>query len=305
MPSLLHTLAPAVLGSDTVPVKSVRHAPGVIQIPDRHSGMRYNHIVKVPGAEPRISITMPFRPAYDALGWGLNVLDTFEIYLAKFEDYERSTGSVHTKWALSASAAVAAMITGASVDQDGDLVAEVECIVLGAPTAMTHPLTRSDSNALPTLASQPALYTLGPMSINGTVRQGLMSHGISRGMNVIARRTDGSKFPTTAARASADPRMTGEHGDPASLLTSLGLMGVSISSNLIQYFRRYDATTGDVLDTAGSALSVTAAAGRITPTTIDAADAEIARAGFEAICTSASDTDPFVVSTSATVPALS
>lgn len=305
MPSLLHTLGLAVLGDDTVPVKMVRHAPGVIQIPDRHSGMRNNHIVKVPGAEPRVSITMPFRPAYDALGWGLNVLDTFEIYNALFDDYEKASGSVHTKWALASNAAVAAMITGGSVDQDGDLLAEVECILIGAPSAMTHPLVRTDNNALPSLGSQPVLYTLGPMSINGTVRQGLMSHGFSRGMQVIARRTDGSKFPTTAARVATDPRMSGEHGDPMSLLTSLGLMGINISSNLIQYFRRYDATTGDVLDTAGSALSITAAAGRIAPINHDSGDAEISRAGFEAICTSASDTDPFVVSTSATVPALS
>jgi hypothetical protein len=305
MPSLIHTLAPAVLGDDTVPVKSVRFSAGIIANPHRHSGMRHNHIVLVPGAVPRFTISMPFRPAYDALGLGLNVLDTFEAYAAKFEDYELSTGSVHTKWSLAANAAVAAIITGASVDLDGDLLAEVECWPIGAPTGHTHPITSSDNNALPTLESQPVLYTLGPMSINGTVRQGLMSHGFSRSANVIARRTDGSKFPTTAGRLSTDSRMTGEHGDPVTLLNALGLLGTHLSSNLVQYFYRYDATSGEVITTAGTGLSITAAAGRIMPTELDLADAEICRTGFEAICLSNDNDDPFVISTSASVPALS
>jgi hypothetical protein len=301
----MHTLAPAVMGTTTVPVKSVRFSAGVIANPNRHSGMRHPHIVLVPGAVPRFTITMPFGPAYDVLGLGLKVLSAFEVYAAKFANYEISTDSVHTKWSLAASAAVAAIITGASVDLDGDLMAEVECWPIGAPTGHTHPITSSDSNALPSFASQPTLYTLGPMSINGTVRTGLMSHGFSRNVDVQARRTDGSKFATTAGRLSTDTRMTGEHGDPVTLLGALGLLGTHLTSNLVQYFYRYDPTSGEVITTAGTGLSITAAAGRITPTELDLGDGAAARTGFEAICLSDDTDEPLVVSTSASVPALS
>jgi hypothetical protein len=305
MPTLLHSHGPAVFGSTTMPTKSWAVAPGVIANPNRHSGGRYPHLIKRPGADPRVIVTMPFAPAYDELGLGLNVLSAFEIYLAKFEDYERSSGSVHTKWSLASGASVAAMITGAGVDQDGDLMANVECILLGPVSGMTHPLVQSNGNALPVLASQPALHTLGPMSLNGTLRTGLMSHSFDRGMQVVARRTDGSKFPVGAQRLGSNPKMMGEHSDPVSLLGVLGLLGIPITSNLVQYFRRYDGTSGEVLDTAGSAISITAAAGLINPTSLDSADLEIPRLGFEAHCLSEDNDDPFVVSTSATVPALS
>lgn len=304
MPSLLHSLAPGKFGATVVPFKSVGLTPSVALNPEQNSGDLFPKLIKIPGADPRIQVTMPFGPAYAALGLGVTELTALEIYLAKFSSYARAAGSVHTKWALATNARAAAMITGWSVDQDGDLNAVVDIALLGDATAMAHPLVQTDNNALPTLASQPTLYTLGPMSINGTVRPGLMSAGVDLGQSLDIRRTDGSRYPTSAGLLGGAPKMVGEHGDPVTLLGVLGLIGLHITSNLIQYFRRYDATSGVVSDTAGSALSVTMAAGYMIPTSIDAGQLSVARTGIEAHGTSVSGTHPLAISTGATVPEL-
>lgn len=304
MPALLHSLAPAKFGSTVVPIKSFTVSAAIIAMLDKHSGNEYATLVKVPGAEPRIRISMPFRPAYDLFGFGVYKATTLEVYLAKFIDFARTATSTHTKWALATNALAAVIMTGISVDQDGDLMAEIEAVLL-SPSATLHPLAKTDDNGLPTLSSQPSLYTLGPISINGTVRQGLMSAGVDLGQALDIKRHDGNRYPLLAGRLGGAPRMFGEHGDPVTLLGALGLLGTDITSNLIQYYRKYDATTGVVSDDAGSAVSLTMASGRIHPTDFGTSQLEVSRSGFEAWGLSATSAHPVAVSTSATVPAIS
>lgn len=303
MPALIHSMAPAKFGATVVPVKSVGLSTGLIALMDGHSGNEYITAVKIPGADPKITITMPWAPAFAAIGVGVTDLTTLEIYLAKFVSYARSAAAVHTKWALSASCHAACQITGWSVDQDGDLNAVVECIILGSDST-THPLTKSDANALPTLASQPQLYTMGPVSINGTVYPGLMSAGADLGQALISKRSDGDMYPRIAARIGAIPKLMGDHADPVTLIGILSLIGVNITANVVQYYRAYDATTGIVSNAAASGVSITLAAGRINPQDVSVSHGEVSRTGFEAIPTSATSTHPFVISTAATVPAV-
>lgn len=303
MPATVYSLAPAKFNSTVVPVERIGFSAGIIANPHQHSGNEYPTLIAIPGATPRVTLTVPWRAAYDSLGLGINVLTAFEIYLAKFASLTRASGSVHTKWALTASCTAAAMITGASVNQDGILMAEVEVVPL-SNTGLAHPLTRTDNNAMPSLASQPVLHTIGPMSINGTVVPGLQSCGIDLGQRLEVQRTDGTLYPILATRMDAAPRLTAGHADPVGMYAQLGsLLGVDITSNVVAYFRQYSATTG-IISSGSDAVSITVASGRVVPLEVPASQSTVATIGLEVHGLSSSATHPFAVSVSATAPAI-
>ncbi len=303
MVAILSSLSPAKLNATVVPVKSIGLSPGIISAADRHSGNLYETLHKTSGAEPRLTLNMPFKAAYDVIGFGILKLTAFEFYLAKFSDYIRATGSDHTKWALSTSATGVAMITGWSVDLDGDLLAVVEVVPLAA-SAAAHPLTKTDANALPALGSQPTMHTLGPCSINGTVFPGLRSAGGELGQNLRVIRSDGDRYPRNAGYLGGSPRMSAVNSDPITLSATTTLFGLNLSGGgFIQYFRQYDATTGEVTGDAGTGISITAASGRIEPSQIDVADGDPSSIGIQVTGLSSSSTHPFVVSVAASVPA--
>lgn len=305
MTATLYSLSPCKFGSTVVPIKTLGLSPGILAEMDFHSGNPYASLVRVPGATPRVVVTGPFAPIYAALsgGLGLTKLTAFEAYLAKFTDGIRSSSSDHTRFALDSDAVAHAFITGASVDQDGILIATVEIHPL-ADDSTTFPLVQTSNNALPTLASQPDLHTLGPISISGTVYPGLKSSGFDLAQGFLAERSDGDRYPKVGRKLDSTPRLFGDHSDPQAVCNTLGLNGLSISSNVVQYYRKFDATTGLVSNDAGSAVSLTIAAGRAHPLDISSQQGSIASQGIEFLPTSSTATHPIAVSTSATVPAV-
>lgn len=303
MPAIIYSLAPVRLGSTVIPVERIGLSAGVIANPHQHSGNEYPTLVAIPGASPRITLTAPWRAAYDVLGLGINVLTTVDVYLAKFASLTRASGNVHTKWALSTSCSAAALITGASVNQDGILMAEVEVLPLSS-VGTDYPLTRTDNNALPSLASQPILHTLGPVSINGTVVPGLESASLDLGQRLQSERTDGALYPILAARMDAAPRISATHRDPVTMYAQLGsMLGANITSNVVAYFRPYSATDG-VVSTGATSVSITVASGRVVPLEITDSQGAVSTLGIDIHGLSSSATHPFAVSVTATAPAI-
>lgn len=303
MPATVYSMAPCRLGATVVPVERIGLSAGVIANPHQHSGNEYPTLVAIPGATPRITLTMPWRIAYDTLGLGINVLTTMDVYLAKFASLTRASGTVHTKWGLSGSCSAAALIMGASVNQDGILMAEVEIYPL-SNDGTTHPLTRTDNNAMPSLASQPILHTLGPCSINGTVVPGLSSAALDLGQRLEVQRTDGALYPLLAVRVDAAPKLSATHADPVGMYAQLGsMLGANISSNFVAYFRQLNTTTG-VVDTGSTAVSITVASGRVVPLEVTDSQGQVSTIGIEVHGLSSSSTHPFAVSSSATAPAI-
>jgi hypothetical protein len=303
MPASLYSLAPAKFGATVVPIKSVTVSPSIISEQDVHSGNPYPTLIRVSGSAPKVTISMPFGAAFAALGFGVTKLTAFEVWFAKFLDFTRDAGATHSKFALTGSSVAAAMITGISVDQDNDLMASVEIVPI-ADTSFTNPLAMT-TGSLPTLASQPLLYTLGPCTLNGTLIPGLSSAGADLAQQLVQQRTDGSKYTMAAARVGATPRCFAEHADPASLLGTLTFDGLAASSNFVQYFRSYDATTGVVSNAASSAVSLTMAVARAHPTDLSVSQGGVAKIGIEFFPTSSTAAHPIVVSTAATVPTVS
>lgn len=302
MAATIASLAPVVLNSTTLAVQDISLDHGVVSELSHHSGNEYPTLVAVAGAGPRVTFRTPFRAAYDLLGMTALALTTLEIYLATFASYTRQSGANHVKIGLNTSCAAVAHITGLSINQDGILMADVEVVAL-SNNGTTAPLLRTGSVSLPSLASQPILHTLGPVSVNGTVYPGLNAAQVDLAPQLEVRRDDGALYPIVAARTQGQPTMTLTHADPVALTNLLGATGVAASSNIIAYFRQYNATTG-VVSTSNDAISLTCASGRMEPQALTASQGAVATMGALVRGLSTSSTHPFAVSVSATAPAL-
>lgn len=302
MSATVYSMAPLDINGTILPVESIGLPHDILSVLYQHSGNEYPSLVAVPGANARVTFRSPFAAAYPVIGFTCLRATTLNFYLAKFATLIRAAGSVHPKLPLASSASALVVQTGWSVNQDGILMGDYECVYLSADMT-THPIgALTTNNALPSLASQPALHTLGPMSVNGTVYGGLMSSSGNLGQVYEARRTDGGPYPMVAARYGGTPSLSGEHSDPISLWSVMSPTGAAISANVVQYYRAYDPTTGLVSST--NSVSITCAAGRVHPQTITTGQGKVATVGIEVLATSATATHPFAVSLAATAPAV-
>lgn len=296
---LAYSLAPATLNSTTLAIEGLTISAALASESFRHSGGLFPSVLVVPGAAPRVSFRTPFKEAYDLIGLKSLKLTTFNLYAAKFVDAVRQSDSSHLKYGLTASCVGHATIKGASVSQNGILMADVEVVLL-SNDGMTHPLTAATAS-LPSLASQPALKTLGPIDVNNVVNGGYMSVNLDLGNKLEAFTSDGCLYPTVAAYLGGDPAITAEHADPATLWASIGLTGSAITGDIIVYCRDYSTTTHL---TQATGLSLTIASGRIMPEDFSISSLGLARGGIRVVGLSTSDTSPIVVAAGASVPSL-
>ncbi len=238
--AIINSLAPLKLNSTVLAIEGLSVSPDVMAQAYRHSGNLYPSIMAVAGAAPTIRFKTPFYAAYLLIGIGAAPLKC-----TTFVDAARASTSVHTKYALATSPGAAlgfATIQGASVDQNGILMADVK-VVFTSYDGMTYPLVTTTNNALPTLASEPALYSRGPASLNGSIISGNGSASLDLTVHDQSLASDGDLYPRTYAALGYD-RGVGVHFlDGISAWASIGVIGTAISSNFIQYFRAYDQTT--------------------------------------------------------------
>lgn len=295
----LWSCAPCKINTTVLAVESISLSAEVAAIVHQHSGNEYPTLIAVPGAAPRMRLKTFFHDAWTLIGGGVLRATVLEMYLAKFTSLARDTGAAHTKIALASSAVAAIYISGASVSEDGILMADVDIVPLSADR-ITHPLALTNSVSLPTLAAQPVLHTMGSVKFNGSVIVGAVSSGVDFGVQYESVRTDGALYADVGLRVGAAPKCSAEIVDPQAALTSLGMLGTAISSSTALYFKRFDATTG-VCGTA-NAVSITIASGRVHPDETPTDDRKVARQTISLFGTSSTSTHPFTVSLVDTAP---
>lgn len=295
--AIIWGMAPITLNSTTLATSNLRVSPAVASTMYRHSGNEFASVEVIPGAAPRVSFSTPWAEAYALIGLKSLKLTTFNIYRAKFVDSIRSSGSVHTKFALAASALGFAYIKSVSASQNGIALAEVEVVLLSSD-GTTHPLAPTTAS-LPSLGSQPVLRTTGPFTLNGTTIGGVMSVNVDLGATVTAMVSDGDLYPRVCAYEGGDPTITVEVGDPETLRATTGLTGVALATNFVQYLRAIDATT-QLASTTGDTLTV--AVGRAILQDSSDDNLQISKGTVKVDCLSTSATHPIVVATGASVP---
>lgn len=307
MPADIYSLAPINLrvsgaGADVViPCENHAFSPDILASPFFHSGNTSPTQVLVPGANPKITLSMPFLAAYTVMGLGIIKLTTLDTYLSKYDDFVREGTLKHPALKLNTNAFASAQISGWSVSVDGILMADVVFDLFSIN--QTHPFTFNEDLTLPTLAAEPQLHTLGPALINDVVVPGLSAHNGQIGATNIVQRTDGDLYPRVAARPQISPSAHLAHQDPVAVLTALGLIGGNVSATTELYFKAYDATTGETRSD-GGAIKIAIAKARMNPDGWSAGQGSVATSGINVIGYAADGVaNPFIVSTNVTPPA--
>ncbi|MBA3622960.1 MAG: hypothetical protein H0W48_00520 [Methylibium sp.] len=298
---MIASLAPIKLNSTVLATLDLQLPPDVQAEAFRHSGNEFASAIVVPGATPRVRFRTPFKPAYDLIGLKGLPLTVFDVHLAKFSSGFRSSGSDHPKLSLNTSAQAFAYITRVACADRGIALAEVEVVVLSS-NGMANPLSAITTGALPSLAAQPSLHTLGTTVVNGSTIAGgtgfSWDFGPEISLGLDGAPGDGLLYHTAASYLGGAPMLDVEHGDPISALTNIGYLGSALTGNFVQWLRTYDAATKVALATG---LSLTVADGRVLPADIGAGNGRVATGGIRCMPTSTSGTHPVVVSTG-TVP---
>lgn len=220
------------------------------------------------------------------------------VFLSKYVDAVRMATSVHRKYALASGASGHVIITGFATAQNGVLWADIEITFVSAD-GTTHPLVPSDSNALPSLSSEPALRSIGPIKVNGTSYFGVVGVTGDLGNKMETLTGDGHSYPTVAAYVGGDPVISVDTSDPATTISGIGSLGVALTSDFVAYFRDYSTSTHLSLATG---ISLTIASGRVMPEDLGASSLGVAKGNLRAVGLSTSTTHPVVVGTGATLP---
>lgn len=299
MVAVLNSTGPITIASTTIATLGWSFSPDVVRALQMHSGLPHPTAEVIPGGNPKIMFRAFFQDIYALTGFTILSATTFNVYLSKYTSLIRDATSVHLKLALASSCVAAIQIMSVGTDQDGVLIADVEATLL-ANDSSTHPFAITTNNALPALNAEPIKHTLGPLVVDSTGIPGVQSANLALAPTLQVSRSDGDLYPKVAAQTQGQPVLTIGHKDPRQLASTIGLLGLS-STSVVQYFRRFDATTG--LAGATNGVSFTIASARITPTQWQTEQGGIATQGLEITAMSSSTTHPVAVGLTASVPA--
>lgn len=300
MPAAISSLGPITINATTIATLGWSMSPEIVKAAQSHSGLPYPTIETTSGANPKVAFRCYFQDIYALVGSTILAATTFSVYLSKYTTLIRDAASTHLRMALATSCVAAVQIMSTTVDQDGMLIANCEA-ELTANDSTTHPFAITTNNALPALTAEPIKHTLGPFVLDTVGIPGVQSATIEFNPALTMSRSDGDLYPRVGAQIQGSPRVTIGHKDPRAVLASLGLIGANVTTSAIQYFRRYDATTG--LAGAANGISVTLGVCRVAPAAIEAEQGGIATTGFELVGLSSSTSHPYTISLTATVPA--
>lgn len=303
--SVYSSLAPVSINGAVYPVISMNLPFAVITAPIEHSGQLYPTAQIINGATPSLTLQMPFKAAFDLIGFGALTVTAFILGLTRFGDAaSKSAGTDHRQLTMGASDRGLATITSVSVTQDGLLVADVD-IAFKAASGQTHPLTAGTGAQL-TLSAQPVIHTMGPVALTGTKRTGARGWSVDMGQRVESRRSDGDLYPTQVAYLGGSPSITVDHEDADTVLGGISAAGAGALATTVLYGRQMstanDATFGTIIG-GDTGVSITLAAGWIAPETLEAAQNGVAGLSLRLVPANATpDTHPLAVATNATVP---
>jgi hypothetical protein len=170
---------------------------------------------------------------------------------------QRSSSSVHTKYNTVRGLLVPRSI---SARQAGEAALALELFVLWDGSA-NLPLIVTPSSALAGVPGLAAVYTLGPIKINGTLMWGVQDLNLDFGLGVqVDGPCDGELYPRDAHVGRQAPS-GGFTTVTAEALTTLGLTGTSITADVVIFLRKKLQGAGNVPDATAEHIAITFQAG--------------------------------------------
>ena len=317
----LEGMSPLTVGAATYAISDLAVSPSVEAQMFQHSGNEFPSLGLIPGATPRCSFKTPLYGALSMIGISARFVaaSTFNFYLATFAAGLRQTGANHTKYALATSAKCFLWIDGFSIAQNGVVMADCQGIFLSSDGKI-HPLAApAGSSALPTLAAEPIVNTMGPFSISlagvNTRFDGATDFAFRHNCNVVTPKSDGDLYPKVAAFMGCAPTIHIGHMDPLAILAQLGMTGLVIDGTTIVsasiYMRQIDtvgtpASPGPYVAPTQlpmtTGISLTIGNGQMTPEPVQFQLGQPAKTALTIHGLATGTTHPVVTATGATIP---
>lgn len=188
-------------------IKSSSSSIGAQLLMSKAAGQADNTHVAI--IEQRPTITWTTTDISTALnGFGISgvgvvsgAVSSVDMFLTKMsEGGVRASGSVNGRIR-----AVQGLIVPRQITVSQGQAAELTCELIVTYDGTNNPLAYSFSQALPHTPSIDELFTMGPISFNGTTLAGCQSLTIDFGINVATLASCGNVYPTFAGIASRDP----------------------------------------------------------------------------------------------------
>lgn len=169
---------------------------------------------------------------------------------------QADAGTVHERRRM-ATGAVYWDRVGATHQQD----ASISCRIVPIYNGTNAPIVSAGSLALAGTAAASTFWTLGPVSINGSILPGVKSWSLDLGLQVIVESASGDVYPTFCAIGQRAPVLEVTSLE-AGAWTSYGLDGTACTA-AIAYLRKKAPDVSNVADATASHISFTAAKGKI------------------------------------------
>jgi hypothetical protein len=186
-------------------IRTQRIAPQVQRVLAGGSGGVYDTFTAVGKAMPIIDFTSGDLKTIlaDLTSQIARAIDgDFSIWFQKMEKGGlRSAGATHTKGTVAAGMIIPVSLTL----QDGQSAALSAQVVLTSADGSTSPLALAGITAMVASAGAAALWTLGPVTINGTVLEGVESVTINFGIEPATLGGSGLVYPTFTGVAKMKP----------------------------------------------------------------------------------------------------
>ncbi len=208
----------------------------------------------------------------------------------------RAAGSNHILMTINEGLLVPVTINAAQ-----DSPATIDMAATISYDGTNDPIVIADSQALVGSPAVGELFTVGPVSINGTTLEGIQSTTINFGIQVIAQGGDGAVWPTYVAIMSRRPSITLRTTDVSSLST-FGLTGAAQgASDSLVYLRKLSEGGTRVADNVAEHISFSIDEGMINVTNANVAQDSPAMADVTITPTYDGSAAILVISTGTTI----
>lgn len=221
---------------------------------------------------------------------------SIDVWLAKMaEAGTRAGASSHPKVRINEGMLIPLSIT-ASQNQP----AKINCAVIATYDGTNNPFAYSTGQSLPSVLNFDQAHTLGPISFNGTVQNGIESVTIDFGLEIIVQASSGEVWPTFCGILRGVPFIDYTSLDVPDWLT-MTLTGTAQSStDSVVYLTAM--TENSVRAGSGSHISFTMDDGINIPRTVGGSNNQPARAGFRLQPTFDGTNSVLVYAKNATLP---
>lgn len=226
----LNTQGVAVLGTTEITVIDSNYNPNISQNNLRHSNNYFASIGFIGSVEPEITITTTEKEAVDLVGLFMSGFTVFELYYPKVVDgMQVLTDAV--KFSLATGAKAYAVLTELPKKQGEANLTQITLKFTGG-TGDVFPLEKGTGTA-PSVDSEPTLYTMGTVNLNGTIQTTSADYSVSLGNSIEMITTQGHKYPSIAKFVSGEVKVTGTLYDVSNTSLSWDMQGELISADCI------------------------------------------------------------------------